>query len=192
MPVPFRTVPFLALPVLALAMVTGVPTPATAVTASPSPAAPSRPTRVDTITLVTGDRVRLTTSPEGRRDVGFVPDPADPAPGGVVRRDGEEITVIPREALAAVASGRVDPDLFNVTKLVDEGYGDAASAQLPLVLAYPGGQVAAAVAGEGRTSRRLSTARMRAPRASTLVRALPALGVGAVVARKSSARAFWA
>ncbi len=186
---------FLAL-ALTSAVAAGVMSPAGAA-AEPSSAADRRDAaagdsprvpRTDTVTLVTGDVVRVITTADGRRNAVVVPDAADPAPGAVVRRVGEDLHVLPTEALPWVAAGRLDSDLFNVTRLVKDGFADGDTDSLPLVLGFTGGAVAARATGEPASG---GPVRVAAPAGSTLRRALPVLGAGAVEARKSSARTFW-
>jgi subtilisin family serine protease len=81
------------------------------------------------VTLVTGDRVLLSTS-------------ADGTPSGVVESDGDhylrrfggDLYVIPVEAEAALAADALDLELFNVTGLVEQGYDDQRSDSLPLIV----------------------------------------------------------
>ncbi|MFD5830529.1 S8 family serine peptidase [Lentzea sp. NPDC060358] len=125
--------------------------------APPVPGGPAR-----TITLVTGDRVELTGSGhaevragQGREKIGFL-----------TRTDvNGDVTVTPFDALGPLRSGRLDPRLFNVTRLLDGGYGDAERTDLPLIVTEAG------AAGARR------------------VRDLPSIGGSAVVAAKGTA--FW-
>lgn len=86
-----------------------------------------------TVTLVTGDRVSLTgsgaatqvsgvTPAEGRRHVAFTR----------ARVDDHEY-VIPVDASEALAGGRLDRQLFDVTALAAQGYDDAAREDIPLI-----------------------------------------------------------
>ena len=92
----------------------------------PTVAAPQAPVPV---TLVTGDRVLLSTA-------------ADGTPSGVIssdgdhylRRIGDDLYVIPVEAEAALAADVLDLELFNVTGLVEQGYDDEHSQALPLIV----------------------------------------------------------
>ncbi|SES32604.1 S8 family peptidase [Lentzea albida] len=115
-----------------------------------------------TITLVTGDQVVLTATghavvraAEGREHVGFL-----------TRTDvNGDVSVTPFDALGPLRDGRLDPRLFNVTRLLDSGYGDAERGDIPLIVTRPGNLNA-------RT-----------------VRALPSIGGAAVLAVKDTA--FW-
>ncbi|MFD4636085.1 S8 family serine peptidase [Lentzea sp. NPDC058436] len=115
-----------------------------------------------TITLVTGDQVVLTGSghaqvraAKGREKIGFV-----------TRTDvNGDVSVTPFDALGMLRSGQLDPRLFNVTQLLDDGYGDAERGDIPLIVTQAGGVNA-------RT-----------------VRELPSIGGAAVVAAKDTG--FW-
>src|SRR5207244_3198418 len=70
-----------------------------------------QPVRATTVTLITGDVVRLTTDRTGRQAATVKPGPVS-RPGGFAseQRDGHTY-VIPRAAQAYVASGLVDERL---------------------------------------------------------------------------------
>ncbi|WP_033400289.1 S8 family peptidase [Actinokineospora enzanensis] len=98
-------------------------------------AAPGRPARDTEITLVTGDHVTVGDGPARVR----------PAAGrerlAFTQRVDEhgDLHVVPVDAAAAVASGRVDARLFDVTALVRDGY----TAGTPVIVTYPGARLAA-------------------------------------------------
>jgi len=85
------------------------------------------------VTLITGDRVVLSTINDrvvpkvypgaGRDRIGFS-----------VRERHGAISVLPEDVVAAVIDGRIDPDLFDVTRLLTEGYGDDRRDDLPLII----------------------------------------------------------
>ncbi|GAA3746573.1 S8 family serine peptidase [Plantactinospora mayteni] len=145
-----------------------------------APAVPSGPAAVHTVTLVTGDVVRLSTFADGRQ-VAEVDDRGTPKGLGfqLSEHDGD-LHVTPYEALPLVAAGRVDPALFNITDLVAEGYSDAARPNLPLLLT-------GAPAAPG-----LRAAAPATPTGATRHRELPSIGAIAVGAEKSRAADFWA
>ncbi len=95
------------------------------------------------VTLITGDVVNVTELAGGTRAVDVVP---APRPGGgapsflTVERDGD-LHVIPDDVRALVPA-RLDPALFNVTALVEQGYHDAAFDSLPLIVSHDGGRLA--------------------------------------------------
>ncbi|GLZ75869.1 hypothetical protein Afil01_06760 [Actinorhabdospora filicis] len=86
-------------------------------------------TSTATVTLITGDRVQVAFAADGTASA-MLESGAD----HYIRRDGADLYVIPVAAEAALAQGRLDPALFNVTGLVRQGYDDASSATLPLLL----------------------------------------------------------
>lgn len=135
---------------------------------------------VHTVTLVTGDVVRLATFPDGRQ-VAEVDDRGTPKGLGfqLSERDGD-VHVTPYEALPLVAAGRVDPALFNITDLVAEGYHDAARPTLPLLLT-------GAPKAPG-----LRAAAPATPAGATRQRELTSIGAIAVREEKARARDFWA
>jgi subtilisin family serine protease len=110
---------------------TAIPGPASAAEVAPAP--PRARPEAATITLITGDQVVLTKI--DKRYAATV----RPAPGrtGVtfhtIETDGG-LRVLPSDAIPLVRSGRLDAELFDVEHLVAEGYGDAASATLPLIV----------------------------------------------------------
>ncbi|MFI1655419.1 S8 family serine peptidase [Streptomyces sp. NPDC020472] len=121
-----------------------------------------------TVTLVTGDRVTLTDLGDGNRTVTV--DRAKGATGAVRSRTANgRVTVVPDEARPYLDSGALDPRLFDVTGLVEQGI----TGELPLIVTY-GGKSARTAA---------------APRGTETVRALPSIGGAAVTATDPTA--FW-
>ncbi|MEY9840370.1 S8 family serine peptidase [Streptacidiphilus sp. EB103A] len=90
-----------------------------------------------TVTLITGDTVTVKTLSDGR-SVATVRRP-DGLTGGVrTRTVGKELYVYPDEALPYVAAGVLDQRLFDVTQLIADGYDDAHTGTLPLIVQYGG------------------------------------------------------
>jgi subtilisin family serine protease len=87
------------------------------------------------VTLVTGDRVVLTVSADGTQSV-TVDDPSRNVfrNYSIVRQD-REVFAIPVELNQYVGT-LLDRDLFNVTKLVEQGYADRASGSIPLIVTH--------------------------------------------------------
>jgi subtilisin family serine protease len=83
------------------------------------------------VTLVTGDRVLVT-----KDGATALPGADGTTPFTQTRQSGKDLYVYPEGAVAAIAAGRVDEELFNVTGLVRQGYDDAHSATLPLIATY--------------------------------------------------------
>ncbi|MGM1059922.1 S8 family serine peptidase [Saccharothrix sp. Mg75] len=95
------------------------------------------------VTLLTGDRVVV--NGDGSRAVEAGPGRAGTA-FTTFERDGH-LHVVPADAQRALASGRLDPRLFDVTGLRDAGYDDARRDTLPLVVTRTGGARPLAAAG---------------------------------------------
>ncbi|MFF3446240.1 S8 family serine peptidase [Streptomyces sp. NPDC002667] len=147
-------------------------TPLTLTDASPV-ATPA--TGQHTVTLLTGDVVRV-NGLSGGRQTADVTRPAG-APGGVrTETVGGDLYVYPDEVLPYLAANRLDRRLFDVTALIEQGYDDAHSDGIPLILGYG--------------SRTAPSART-APGGATRVRALPAIHATSVRAAKKQARKVW-
>jgi subtilisin family serine protease len=166
--------------VLALAGILGgaetaAATPPTATTAAATP----RAARSQTVTLVTGDRVQLISQPDGQLAVGI-----QPAPGreniGFLRdsrsgKGGTDISIVPSDAAALLATGRLDPRLFDVTELLRQGFTDP-TPTLPLIIAYRPTPAPRAVTPTG---------------AVAAVRTLPSINGVAVRQDKRHGSEFW-
>ncbi|OQO91194.1 serine protease [Saccharomonospora piscinae] len=132
-----------------------------------------------TVTLVTGDRVRLTGSGAdararvepgaGRENIGF----------RTVRRSGD-VHVVPHDAAPAVAAGTLDRRLFNVSKLIEVGYHDGAREDVPVMVSY-----------EDSTEQEHSRTRVLSDGAAERTGTLAAVDGEALSAAKSSATRFW-
>ncbi|MET9314216.1 S8 family serine peptidase [Kribbella sp. NPDC003505] len=160
---------------VALAAVTT--TPAQAGGAAVPDAAP--PTQAATgsthrVTLVTGDVVTLTDT-AGGPPAASVEQAAGNAGGVQIQQVGDDLHVVPDVALPYLASGRLDPELFNVTSLVDQGYDDASVKSIPLIVQYRPGLRAAAATPQ------------HAERGATL----ESIGGQGLSARKAEAAQFW-
>ncbi|MER7983082.1 S8 family serine peptidase [Streptomyces sp. NPDC095817] len=93
------------------------------------------PAAVRTVTLITGDRATVTDN--GRKQsVSSVTDALGRASGARVVSVGSDTYVYPDTAVPYIASGALDKRLFNVTLLIKDGYDDAHSARLPLIVSY--------------------------------------------------------
>ncbi|GAB3891602.1 hypothetical protein GCM10029964_065040 [Kibdelosporangium lantanae] len=105
-----------------------------------SAAARSSPDKQDnSVTLVTGDRVRVFGRPGAVRRFAVEPGPGREHVGFVGEATkGGDTSVIPVDAVPLLASGRLDPRLFNVSELVRQGRTGAP----PLIISY--GQAKAA------------------------------------------------
>ncbi|OLT17702.1 hypothetical protein BJF79_17700 [Actinomadura sp. CNU-125] len=117
--------------------------------AAPPPTGGLTPGKAWKVTLLTGDVVSVRTA-EGEPPLVSV----TPAPGREkgafrkeIRPDGH-VVVTPMDVAGLV--GRViDPELFDVTSLIKQGYDDARSKDLPLIVRQSGGPRALSALGGG-------------------------------------------
>ncbi|NUT18683.1 MAG: S8 family serine peptidase [Hamadaea sp.] len=141
-------------------------------------------TEASTVTLVTGDVVRVTTLAGGAQTAEITR--PDGATGGVrLQQLDDDLYVLPDEAVPLIDAGRLDRRLFDVSDLIEMGYDDAHTVEVPLIAAYAP-TPAALTAGKASTD----TSR-GAPKGSRLVRQLPSVSGAALAAPKSQTRAFW-
>ncbi|WP_353945445.1 S8 family serine peptidase [Streptomyces sp. HUAS MG91] len=132
-----------------------------------------------TVTLVTGDRVLVTTDADGNSSATALPAEDGTTPLLQTRRSGKDLYAYPDGAAAALAAGRVDEELFNVTGLIRQGYDDQHSATLPLIATYD-------------TSVDVARSVPAAPRGAERGLVLDAIDGVALKADKKKAAAFWA
>lgn len=151
-----------------------------AATAGLSPSAaslatPGTASEVHTVTLVTGDVVTVRTLADGKTLTEV--DQPDGATGGFsVQQHGDDLYVIPDEAIPLLADDRIDRRLFNVTDLIEMGYDDAHTTDIPLIATYP------------EAAARTTTT---APDGTTLTHDLPAINGHALTADKEDTRTLW-
>ncbi|RSN15531.1 serine protease [Nonomuraea sp. WAC 01424] len=101
------------------------------------------------ITLITGDTVTLSDRGGAHEvDVDPAARPGGPAPAFLTRATPKGVYVFPTDAMAAVNAGNVDKELFNVEYLAENGYTDAETKQLPVIVQYPRGQRGAKAAAD--------------------------------------------
>ncbi|WP_405590508.1 S8 family serine peptidase [Streptomyces sp. NBC_01190] len=155
--------------------------PAAAVTGHPAPAPV-------TVTLITGDKVTVTPGAGGSLSVDAIQRPPG-APGSVrtAIEDGDTY-VYPDEAMAYIATGRLDQQLFDVTQLLAQGYDDAHSGELPLIVTRSATQAALTSGAAGRPAAPAPGGDL--PGARTTL-SLPAVNGAAVRADRSASAAFW-
>ncbi|MBQ0911667.1 S8 family serine peptidase [Streptomyces sp. RM99] len=127
-------------------------------------------TAARTVTLVTGDRVTVGDLGGGRKTVTV--ERPEGATGAVHTRSSDgRTTVVPDEALPYLRDGSLDPRLFDIGALLEQGLADSETGELPLIVTYGKGQRAAA------------------PKGAERKRALPSVRGAAVEADKG--RTFW-
>ncbi|MFD8853630.1 S8 family serine peptidase [Streptomyces sp. NPDC059604] len=142
-----------------------------------SAAADAKKGKPVTVTLVTGDKVLVSTDSSGASSVTALPREDGSVPLVQTRQSGKDLYVYPDTATEALAAGRVDEELFNVTGLVRQGYDDAHSKSLPLIAVYD----------KGRARSTFAT-----PRGAERGIALDAIDGVALKADKKKAADFWA
>ncbi|WP_051267513.1 S8 family serine peptidase [Nakamurella lactea] len=135
-----------------------------------------------TITLITGDHVRVTPTADGGYDA--IPMPAERPDGSTpmfnVDAGPDGIFVVPSDAGPAVDAGVLDRSLFDVKYLADNGFTDDQTAKMPVIVQYPDTRRAASA---------MATA--KALPASTATRELDSIGGAAVDVTKAKASDFW-
>lgn len=97
------------------------------------------PTPDGTVTLVTGDRVRV--SDRGRK-VEFLPATGRTNGGFLSSRADGRLVVVPADVADQVSSGWLDRRLFDITGLLESRYDDAHASTIPLIVSYSGSGVA--------------------------------------------------
>ena len=137
------------------------------------------PPSVRTVTLVTGDVVRISTGTDKRQAVTLEPRPDGTIPQAAISQAHGHMFVVPFEAVPLLAAKRLDRDLFDVTTLVADGYDDASRSTLPVLVDYGTGRTAAAEASDASLA------------AAKRTISIPKLGIAAFAARKKQARRFW-
>ncbi|MFJ4333456.1 MULTISPECIES: S8 family serine peptidase [unclassified Streptomyces] len=130
---------------LALAAGAVAPVPALAGTPRQDTVATAADRGAATVKLITGDSVTVTRAGDGRQAASVTPGPGRK---GVLFRTFEQdghVTVLPSDADALVAAGRLDRDLFDVTALLAQRYDTAHTDALPLIVERTGGVAASSV-----------------------------------------------
>ncbi|MEU3793861.1 S8 family serine peptidase [Streptomyces fructofermentans] len=124
----------------ALAILTGVAPSSMAASSAPDPvntprSAGDRHDAHRTVTLITGDTVTVEKAADGtesRRVRGPHGEPVD----FQLHQSGQDTYVYPDSARPYVSAGILDKSLFNVTQLLADGYDNAHTDQVPLLVAY--------------------------------------------------------
>ncbi|MCX4551434.1 S8 family serine peptidase [Streptomyces sp. NBC_01387] len=131
-----------------------------------------------TVTLVTGDKVLVTTDPSGHSSAAVLPRKDGVQPIVQTYQRGKDLYVYPDDASRAIAEGKVDEQLFNVSGLIRQGYDDTHSDTLPLIATY-------------RNSVNVADSAPAAPRGAERGLSLPAVDGVALKADKDTAATFW-
>ncbi len=144
---------------IALVMLAGTFSGSGVAAAGPEPARHGR-----TITLITGDQVRLQSDANGQTAVAVQPGAGREHIGFARSAHGDDVFVVPLDAHKALTSGRLDPRLFNVKELERQGFAERGGT-VPVIVSYAPG----------------AAARTAAPaRAASATRALPSINGAAM------------
>ncbi|MEV1330444.1 S8 family serine peptidase [Micromonospora costi] len=148
-----RTLSALALLVLGASAAAPGGTPASAQPRAAKPATtPAVASQPRTVTLVTGDTVHVSTV-NGQTAVDVVPGKGRERIPFITHSAGEDVRVIPADAVGLLNRGKLDSRLFDISTLVDFGYDDS-RATLPLIVDH--GAAAPTGLTGARTTRDLS------------------------------------
>ncbi|MFB9573737.1 hypothetical protein ACFFTL_15810, partial [Streptomyces yanii] len=102
-----------------------------------SPAASADRASATRVTLVTGDTVEVVKDAGGRQSVHLGAEGASKNTGfQTMSGPNGDLYVLPDDAMDAIASNAVDRELFNVTRLIRDGYADSRSDSLPVIVDY--------------------------------------------------------
>ncbi|MER5850960.1 S8 family serine peptidase [Streptomyces sp. NPDC002012] len=132
------------------------------------------------VTLITGDKVAVTTGADGRQSANIVDEAGSSKQFEITSGPDGDLYVYPDDALPGVSAGIVDRELFNVTRAVKDGYGDTKSGKVPAIVDFQGTPSAAALKQQ---SEKLP--------GSESERVMPRLGLTAVNVDKAKAASFW-
>ncbi|MFF0289419.1 S8 family serine peptidase [Streptomyces sp. NPDC005262] len=178
-----RTAAVGAVAVAVVLSLTSQPGAAAAASPSAAPSAPSthqKGSTTSTLTLVTGDKVALTTGPDGKQSVNILSGAGTSKTFQTVGGQNGDLYVYPEDAMAALASNAVDGELFNVSRMIRDGYGDAKTDEVPAIVDFQGKPTAAAL--------KQKTEDLPG---SDNERIMPRLGLSAVHVDKHGAKGFW-
>ncbi|MCA0149444.1 S8 family serine peptidase [Rossellomorea vietnamensis] len=128
-----------------------------------------------TITLITGDVVKVSTLNNGKQIINV--EPAEKNGEGVrVMTIKDETFVFPNSTMPYMSAGKLDEDLFNITKLIEYGYDDKNTDAVPVIVEY-----------KETKAKSINSA----PKGSKKVRELESIQGAALSAEKKQAEAFW-
>lgn len=133
------------------------------------------------VTLITGDRVTVTTTEHGGTVITHAA-PGREHIGFITRQDSDDVIVIPRDVGELVGGGQLDLDLFNVSYLLANGYDDASQPDIPLLIT--GGAASSQLRGSPGVAAELRS-RIASPD-TAVTHVLPALGVVAARQHKTA------
>lgn len=128
------------------------------------------------ITLITGDIVHVTALPTGQSVINV--EPAENNGDGIrVITVGDDTYVYPNAAMPYLAEGKLDHNLFNITKLVEYQFDDNSSSTLPVIVEYK--------------ETKAKAASTKAPKGAKKQRELKSINAAALATNKEEATTFW-
>ncbi|MFE4922661.1 S8 family serine peptidase [Streptomyces sp. NPDC056661] len=148
--------------------------------ASGAPSTHRNGSTTSTLTLVTGDKVALTTGPDGKQSVNILSGGGTSKTFQTASGQNGDVYVYPEDAMAALASSTVDGELFNISRMIRDGYGDAKTDEVPAIVDFQGKPAAAAL--------KEKTEDLPGSDSGGV---MPRLGLSAVRVHKHSAKGFW-
>ncbi|TYS67612.1 S8 family serine peptidase [Sutcliffiella horikoshii] len=129
------------------------------------------------ITLITGDIVHVTSLPTGQSVINV--EPAENNGDGIrVITVGDDTYVYPNAVMPYLAEGKLDHNLFNITKLVEYQFDDKHSSTVPVIVEY-----------QETKARAAST--KAAPKGAKKQRELKSINAAALETNKEEATTFW-
>ncbi|MET8531141.1 S8 family serine peptidase [Streptomyces sp. NPDC005065] len=132
------------------------------------------------LTLITGDKVAVTTGADGKQAVDVVAATDASKHFQISSGQDGDLYVIPEDALDAVSAQIVDRELFNVTQALKDGYGDAKTDAVPAIVDFRGKESAAGLRQQA-----------EALPGTEDEHTMPRLGLAAVHVDKAEAKRFW-
>ncbi|MFA1822289.1 S8 family serine peptidase [Virgibacillus oceani] len=86
------------------------------------------------VTLITGDKIEIQQFPDGRSAVNFLPAEREGyVPNFEKMEINDEIYVFPEDIMEHIPD-KLDKELFNITKLVEQGYDDSQTNHIPIII----------------------------------------------------------
>nr|WTB32829.1 S8 family serine peptidase [Streptomyces sp. NBC_00830] len=132
------------------------------------------------LTLITGDKVAVTTGADGKQAVDVVAATGASKQFQISSGQDGDLYVIPEDALNAVSAQIVDRELFNVTQALKDGYGDAKTGAVPAIVDFRGKESAAGLRQQA-----------EALPGTEDEHTMPRLGLAAVHVDKTATKGFW-
>ncbi|WP_369264282.1 hypothetical protein [Streptomyces sp. R35] len=130
-----------------------------------------------TVTLITRDKVVVERTADGRQTATVRPAAGHGTKRFSTREVDGRIHVLPLSAVPYVSSGQLDAGLFDVTGLIEQGYDDAHTKRLPLIVQYRAAEQ--------------SVSAQQAPEHSSREAVLDSVHGAAVTTKKTEAARFW-